>query len=267
MDAEKVNAALEDFGWSMLKTHLEAQGHRIQNVRWPDRERKGREGSTQTGVDVEFTQDGRRVGLEIMQLHESPRHGRQRAEMDRLARRLREELGTHVHAVNPHVVVAHWRLHWLPPMRDVEPALAQVKAAILRAAGRLKPGEWEDVVDERPPFALEFDVACYDFGRTEFGFIWSHVEQSFWMEGGADDMAEAIVSSRKSAQLVGYSDARVLGLDRAQMPLTGLLWQALLKRASRIPPNWTAIYFVEPGAAGVVQVWPTHDPLALPPST
>jgi hypothetical protein len=80
-------------------------------------------------------------------------------------------------------------------------------------------------------------------------------------------MAEEIVSSRKRNQLAGYADARVLGLDRAYMPSTGLLASALKDRTERIPRNWKAIYFVEPGLVAVVQVWPRHEALTLTPAS
>src|SRR5258708_19512277 len=84
----ETEAAESMFNW------LRDRGHVIEEIRWPDREREGRKGQVTRAktVDLTFQEDGREVGFDIIELHESARHARQNAEMARIAAKMQQHL-------------------------------------------------------------------------------------------------------------------------------------------------------------------------------
>src|ERR1700674_3213186 len=95
MSQSEIKRLLEDLAASELFVWLRGRGHTVDEIRWPDRERHGRKGQGQEGaktIDLTFLEDGRPVGVDIVELHESADHARQHAEMDRIVGKLQKEL-------------------------------------------------------------------------------------------------------------------------------------------------------------------------------
>jgi hypothetical protein len=249
---------LETHAAETLFAWLRARGRRIDDVHWPDREREGRKGQPPgvKTVDLTFTEDGRSVGVDIIELHESERHGRQYAEMGRLVGLLEKELRPLVRALNPeHTVAASWGLNWLPDRKTLRVGLESVKASILAEVPSLSAGE-ERLLTGTPGFVARLELICWASDTPTFGFMTMHEEQTGWLGQAAESMAEFLLASSKPDQLAGYEDARVLAVDRALMPIPNELAVAFESRRLRIPANWTAIYFVMSGAPdSLSQVW------------
>lgn len=229
----------------------------LSDFAWPDRNRHKMRGQPAgKTVDFTFTEDGHEVGVDFIELHESERHARQLAEMGSLPHRIETELGPKIRALTQHSIAASWALRWLPELKEIRRGEEIVKQAILSAVPTVAPGEQVDI-DAMPEWVAELTVTCYASETPVFGFISHHEEQTSWLGQAAESMAEFLLNSSKPAQLASFSDARVVAIDRALMPIPGELARALEAREERIPPNWQAIYWVVPGAAhgSFVKVW------------
>jgi hypothetical protein len=240
------------FGWRRDR------GHEIDEIRWPDREREGRKGQKlgEKTVDLIFREDGHEVGVDILELHESENHARQHAEMGRIAAQLEREIGPRLRALNPgHTIAISWDVSWLPDHKTTRAGLEVVKETILGVAADLRPGNGIEL-EIRPDFITRMEAHCWPSETPNFGFISSHEEETMWLGQAADSMADFLLASSKPEQLEGFSDARVLALDRALMPIPAELTAAFDDRHARIPPNWTAIYFMIPRISGSFsEVW------------
>lgn len=253
-------AMVEDLAANGLFTLLRGRGHLVEEVRWPDRERRGVKGSQLSGktVDLTFHQDGRRVGVDVIELHESESHARQHVEMGRLTNDLQLYLGPRVRELSPgNTIVVSWTLRWLPKGRVLREGLEMVKATILSAAANLRAGEEDRAIEPKPDFVEELDVTCFASRTPTFGFFTMHAEQTGRVMQAAESMAEFLLASSKPEQLQGFEDARVLAVDRAVMPFAEDLSDALAARAEQIPANWSAIYFFVPWRTGgqIHEVW------------
>ncbi len=247
-------AAVELFKW------LRDRGRTIAEIRWPDREREGRKGRSEQGlktVDLAFTEDGRPIAVDIVELHESPDHARQHVEMDRIVGHLQQELTARIRELNPgNSVAISWRLSWLPSGKALRDGLGVLKETILTAAPKLRDGDRMDL-NPKPDFVREMRALCYASPTPSFGFMGGHVEQTGFVGQAAAAMAESLLASSKPQQLEAFADARVLAIDRAIMPFAEELAAALDAQAARIPANWTTIYFVIPWrpAGSITEVW------------
>jgi hypothetical protein len=254
-------AMLEDLAADGLFTLLRDRGHVIDEVRWPDRERRGMKGSQLSGaktVDLTFLQDGHLVGVDVIELHESENHARQHVEMGRAVNDLQLELSPRVRQLSPgNTVVVSWTLRWLPRGRVLRDGLEVVKATILSVAADLRAGEQDRAIEPKPDFVEELDVSCFESRTPTFGFFTMHAEQTGRVMQAAESMADFLLASSKPEQLQGFEDARVLAVDRAVMPFAEDLSDALAARAARIPANWSAIYFFVPWRTGgqINEVW------------
>ncbi len=250
---------LEDLAAEELFAWLRDRGHVIDGTRWPDREREGRKGESEVGaktVDLTFNEDGRPVAVDIVELHESARHARQHAEMDRIVGQLERELRAPLREINPgNSIAISWRLSWLPSGKILRAGLEVLKKTILDTAPRLRDGDRVDL-DPKPDFVRDMCAICYASRTPKFGFMGGHVEQTGYVAKAAQAMAESLLASSKPTQLESFTDARVLAIDRAIMPFPDELQAALNAGAARIPANWTRIYFVIPWRRGSLsQVW------------
>jgi hypothetical protein len=248
----ETEAAESMFAW------LRYCGHLIEEIRWPDREREGRKGQI-TGaktVDLTFREDGREVGVDIIELHESAHHARQYAEMGRIVGQMEQELTTRIRELNPgHTIVISWHVGWLPGGKAMREGLEVVKATILASAVGLRDGDNIEL-SPKPDFIPYLEAHCSASLVPTFGFISMPAQQTVLVSWVAESMAEFVLASSKPAQLKGFTDARVLAIDRAIMPFPAELRAAFEARGSRIPPNWTAIYFVFRRADGSFsEVW------------
>jgi hypothetical protein len=261
----ETEAAEVMFGW------LRERGHVTSEIRWPDREREGRKGQKvgEKTVDLSFREDGHIVGVDILELYESENHARQHAEMGRIAAHLERELGPRLRELNPgHTIAISWDVSWLPDTKTTRAGLEVVKEAILGVAAELRPGHIIEL-EVRPDFIAHMEAHCWASQTPNFGFFSSHTEETMWLGLAAESMADFLLASSKPEQLAGFSDARVLALDRALMPVPAELTAAFDARHARIPPNWTAIYFMIPRVNGSFsEVWnrsrqtPTSEPFA-----
>ncbi len=264
MTEAEFKAMVEDLAANGLFALLRGRGHMIEEVQWPDRERRGVKGSQLSRgktVDLTFLQDGRLVGVDIIELHESESHARQHVEMGRLVNDLQLDLGPRVLQLSPgNTVVVSWTLRWLPKGRALRDGLEMVKTTILSAATDLRAGEEDRAIEPKPDFVEELDVTCVASSKPAFGFFTMHAEQTGRVMQAAESMAEFLLASSKPEQLQGFEDARVLAVDRAVMPFAEDLSDALAARAERIPANWSAIYFFVPWRTGgqINEVW--HRP-------
>ncbi len=251
---------LEDLAAEELFKWLRDRGHTIDEIHWPDREREGRKGQSEDGaktVDITFTEDGRPVAVDIVELHESADHARQHAEMGRIVGHLEQELRARIRELNPgNSVAISWRLSWLPSGKALRDGLNLLRETILEAAAKLRPGERIDL-DPKPDFVRDMCAICYASPTPTFGFIGGHVEQTGFVGQTAASMAESLLGSSKPEQLEAFADARVLAIDRAIMPFAEELQAALDAQTARIPANWTTIYFVIPWrpAGSITEVW------------
>lgn len=251
---------LEDLAAEVLFKWLRQRGHSIDEIQWPDREREGRKGRRQEDgaktVDLTFAEDGRPVGVDIVELHESAEHARQHAEMGRIVGHLEQELRPRIRELNPgNSVAITWGLSWLPSGKALQDGLEVLKDTILDAALKLRAGESVDL-DPKPDFVRGMRAICYSSATPTFGFMGGHVEQTGLVGQAAAAMAESLLASSKAEQLKAFADARVLAIDRAIMPFADELQAALNTQAARIPANWTAIYFVIPWRSdSISEVW------------
>lgn len=199
------------------------------------------------------------MGVEVIELHESPQHGRQHAEMGRIVNDLQVELTPLVRELSPgNTIAISWALRWLPSTRDMRAGLEMVKSTILRAAYELRAGDSLDL-EPKPEFIKDLRAMCVASSTPTFGFIGRHVDQTGYVMGMAESMAESLLTSRKDSQLQAFDDARILAIDRAVMGFDEDLREAIADRADRIPANWSAIYFVVPWRTGSIsEVWLRH---------
>jgi len=129
------------------------------------------------------------------------------------------------------------------------------QATILASAAGLRDGDNIEL-DPKPDFIPHLEAHCYASSTPKFGFISMPAEQTLLVVRAAESMAEQLLASSKPEQLKAFADARVLAIDRAVMPFPAELQAALEARSPRIPPNWTAIYFVFQRADGSFsEVW------------
>jgi hypothetical protein len=230
----------------------------IDDIHWPDREREGRKSQAEgrKTVDLRFNEDGREVAVDIIELHESERHGRQNAEMARIAGRLELELASRLRQLNPtNTIAISWEIRWLPVAKAMGAGIEVVKETILGAAPKLQAGDSVEL-DPKPDFIAVLEAHCWASETPTFGFISMHVEQTMWLGQAAASMANVLLASSKPQQLKAFADARVLAIDRALMPATVELTAAFEARRAQIPSNWTAIYFAIPGAPrSLTEVW------------
>jgi hypothetical protein len=259
MSQDEIKRVLEDLAASEMFMWLRRRGHSVDGIEWPDRDRKGRKGYPGEGaktLDLTFQEDGHLVAVDILELHESAKHARQYAGMDRIVRELEQELGPRILELNPgHTVAISWGVSWLPPDNVMQSGLKIVKDTILGAVPGLRDGDTVDL-DPRPDFIRQMRAICYASDTPTFGFMGGHVEQTGWVAEAVEAMVESLLTSSKPAQLQAFDDARVLAIDRALMPFPEDLRVAIAARADRIPSNWTAIYFVMPWRSGSLsEVW------------
>jgi hypothetical protein len=207
-------------------------------------------------VDLMFEEDGREVGVDIIEMHESERHGRQNAETARIVGRLERELGPRIRELNPtNTLAVDWDVRWLPDSRQIRAGLDTVKEAILEVAPTLRAGDVTEI-QQKPEFVARLEVHCWSSETPTFGFITMHEEQTVWLGAAAEAMSESLLESSKPEQLKSFGDARVLAIDRALMPIPEELRAAFKARQARIPQNWTAIYFVIPKVPeSFTEVW------------
>lgn len=259
--AGEFKALLEDLAAQGLFTLLRGRGHLIEDVRWPDRERQRVKGSQISGAktpDLTFLQDGQPVGVDIIELHESRGHKRQRVEMDRHANDLQLDLGPRVLQLSPgNTVMVSWVLRWLPKGRALRDGLEMVKVTILSAAADLRADGERRALEPKPDFVEELDVTCFASRTPIFWFFTMHAEETGRVNQAAGSMADSLLASSKREQLQGFEDARVLAVDQVVMPFPEELSDALTARAEQIPDNWSAIYFFVPWRAGgeTHEVW------------
>jgi hypothetical protein len=248
----ETEAAAAMFAW------LRRRGRLIDHIRWPDREREGRPVHTkgEKTVDLVFNEDAREVGVDIIEMHESERHGRQNAEMTRIVGRLEREMAPRLRELNPtNTIAVDWHVRWLPNTKRVRAGLDMVKEALLEVAPILHAG---DVIElqRKPDFIALLEVHCWPSQTPTFGFITMHEEQTEWLGAAAESMADSLLKSSKARQLKSFSDARVLAIDRALILFPAELSAAFEARRAQIPQNWTAIYFVIPGVPeSLTEVW------------
>jgi len=252
-------ALLEDGAASDLFAWLRGRGRRIEDIHWPDRGRRGRKGKGDDGktVDLTFLEDGRPVGVDIVELHESADHARQNAEMTRIVGEIERDLRPQLRELNPgHGIAISWVLSWLPPNDVLQRGVETVKRTILEAAPALRDGDRVDL-EPRPDFVREMHAICWSSATPRFGFVGRHAEQTGRVGEAAASMVESLLSSSKPAQLQAFPDARVLAIDRVVMPFADEMEAALGAQTARIPSNWTAIYYVVPWrpAGSITVVW------------
>jgi hypothetical protein len=174
--------------------------------------------------------------------------------MGRIAAHLERELGARVHELNPgHTIAVSWDVSWLPEAKSTRAGLEVVKKSILGVAADLRAGDVIEL-DVKPDFVARMAAQCWASENPAFGFISMHADETMWLGQAAESMADFLLASSKPAQLEGFSDARVLALDRALMPIPAELTAAFDARRARIPSNWTAIYFLIPRIPGSFKV-------------
>jgi hypothetical protein len=253
---------VEDLAANALFTLLRGGGHLVEDVRWPDRERRGVKGSQLSGgktPDLTFLEDGQRVGVDITELHESQAHVRQEAETARLSNDLQLVLRPLVRQLSPgNTIIVSLSLRWLPKGRVLRDGLEMVKATILSAVAELHAGETRDL-EPKPDFVEELEVSCVASPTPGLAFFTMHEEQTGRVMQAAESMADLLLASSKPEQLRSFKDARVVAVGRAMMFAEEVV-DALAARAERIPANWSAIYFFVPGREGgqIHEVW--HRP-------
>jgi hypothetical protein len=185
------------FGW------LRDRGHVIEQIRWPDREREGRKGQVTSAktVDLTFQEDGREVGVDIIELHESARHARQYAEMGRIVGQMEQELTTRIRELSPgNTIAISWDIGWLPSGKIMRAGLEVVKATILTSAAGLRDGDNIEL-DPKPDFIPHLEAHCYASSTPKFGFISMPAEQTLLVVRAAESMAEQLLASSKPEQL------------------------------------------------------------------
>jgi hypothetical protein len=263
----EVKEILEDLAAAALFDLLRDRGHAITEVRWPDRERRGAKGGAVSGAktpDLTFREDGRLVGVDIMELYESARHARQNSEMGRMVGRLEDELRPMIRELSPgNTIAISWSVRWLPPSASIRAGLDVVRDTILAAAADIRPGETVDL-QPKPDFIEELQAICYvASSNPTFGFFSMHEEQTSYVLAQAASMAESLLTSSKPEQLQGFEDARVVAIDRTVMPFPEDMRAVIAERAERIPENWTTIYYVLPWRerpTAIHEVWERRPP-------
>lgn len=238
-------AQLEHSAVMRLVAHLRQQGEEVEicDTRPDEVNRDGPE------VDFEFTNQGRSIGVEVTQLIPA---ARSHYEISAIQRHIQEATGSIPEQRQLGVIALEVDYGVLPRAADMDRDVAVLVTDVRKALESLAPDQLQRVeVPVRAKYGTFRRVRLRRFESSDhrLTFITASGEWGGWIRPMAEDFVDRLLNT-KPAQTARWDEAWIVVLDRIGLVGSDDLVDVLSARYSRLPSNWTRIYFL-PAADGV----------------